>query len=60
MAKPTIGAIELMPTEIEIRAVIKLDQKDLFHDSDAAQKNGELAVALTESLLSRGAIRKRV
>jgi hypothetical protein len=56
MVEHNIGAIGLMQAEAEICAAIKLDQEELFYDSDTAQTNGELALALMKSLLGRGAI----
>lgn len=51
-----LGPINLTPAEAETNSAIKLDQETLFHDSDAALTNGELALALMRSLLARGAI----
>jgi hypothetical protein len=56
MPEPLIGAILLTPAETVIRVAMKLHQEELFHDSDAAQRNGELAVTLMTALLLRGAI----
>jgi hypothetical protein len=54
--EPLIGAIPLTPDESGTLAAMKLHQEELFHDSDAAQRNGELAVTLMTSLRLRGAI----
>lgn len=51
-----IGAIPLAPDETAILSTMKLHQEELFHDNEAAQRNGELALALMTSLLARGAI----
>jgi hypothetical protein len=51
-----IGAIPLTPDESGTLAAMKLHQEELVHDSDAAQRNGELAVTLMTSLRLRGAI----
>jgi len=49
MPEPLIGAISLTLDETGIGAAMKLHQEELFHDSDAAQRNGELAVTLMTS-----------
>jgi hypothetical protein len=54
--EPLIGAILLTPDESRILAAMKLHQEELFHDIDAAQTNGELAVTLMTSLLLRRAV----
>jgi len=50
---PLIGPITLTPDEGAILAAMKLRQEELFHESGAAQRNGELALALIGSLLAR-------
>lgn len=54
--RPLIGPIALTPDEGAILAATKLRQEELFHESDGAQRNGELALALMTSLLARAAI----
>jgi hypothetical protein len=54
--RPLIGPIALTPDEGAILAAMKLRQEELFHESDGAQRNGELALALMTSLLARAAI----
>lgn len=54
--RPLIGPITLTPDEGAILSAMKLRQEQLFHESDAAQRNGELAFALMKSLLVRDAI----
>jgi hypothetical protein len=54
--EPLIGPIALTPDEGAILADMKLRQEELFHENGAAQRNGELALALMTSLLARGAI----
>ena len=56
MAMRFTGAIELLPAEAETLKALKLNQEEPFRDTDAARRNGELAVTLTKSLLNRGAI----
>jgi hypothetical protein len=54
--EPLIGAIPLTPDESGLLAAMRLRQEELFHESVAAQRNGELAVTLMNSLMLRYAI----
>ena len=53
---PFIGPVALTPDEGAVLAAMRFRQEDLFSESDAAQRNGELALTLMTSLLARSAL----